>query len=42
MHKVQEKPETGKEVLKFFDWTYDKGGKPLPTGYVPLPEMSSN
>jgi phosphate transport system substrate-binding protein len=39
MHKVQEKPETGREVLKFFDWAYDKGGK-LASGldYVPLPE----
>ncbi len=39
MHKVQEKPETGKEVLKFFDWAYGKGGK-LATDldYVPLPE----
>jgi len=39
MHKVQEKPETGKEVLKFFDWAYDKGGK-LATDldYVPMPE----
>ena len=39
MHKVQEKPETGKEVLKFFDWTYDKGGKlASDLDYVPLPE----
>ena len=39
MHKVQEKPETGKAVLKFFDWAYDNGGK-LATDldYVPLPE----
>ncbi|MDD5384313.1 MAG: phosphate ABC transporter substrate-binding protein PstS [Gallionella sp.] len=39
MHKVQEKPEAGKEVLKFFDWTYDKGGKlAADLDYVPLPE----
>ena len=39
MHKVQEKPATGKEVLKFFDWAYANGGK-LASGldYVPLPE----
>ena len=39
MQKVQEKPETGKEVLKFFDWAYEKGDK-LATelNYVPLPE----
>ncbi|MDD5300615.1 MAG: phosphate ABC transporter substrate-binding protein PstS [Gallionella sp.] len=39
MHKAQEKPETGKEVLKFFDWAYDKGGKlAADLDYVPLPE----
>ncbi|MCR4303297.1 MAG: phosphate ABC transporter substrate-binding protein PstS [Gallionella sp.] len=39
MHKVQEKPETGREVLKFFDWAYDKGGKlTADLDYVPLPE----
>ncbi|HEU0233588.1 MAG TPA: phosphate ABC transporter substrate-binding protein PstS [Gallionella sp.] len=39
MHKVQEKPASGKEVLKFFDWTYDKGGKlASDLDYVPLPE----
>jgi phosphate transport system substrate-binding protein len=39
MHKVQEKPETGKEVLKFFDWAYEKGDK-LATDldYVTLPD----
>ncbi len=39
MHKLQDKPETGREVLKFFDWGYEKGGK-LATDldYVPLPE----
>ena len=39
MHKVQEKPATGAEVLKFFDWAYDKGGKmAIDLDYVPLPE----
>ncbi len=39
MHKAQEKPETGAEVLKFFDWAYDKGGKmAADLDYVPLPE----
>lgn len=39
MHKAQEKPETGKEVLKFFDWAYDKGDKlAADLDYVPLPE----
>jgi phosphate transport system substrate-binding protein len=39
MHKVQDKPETGKEVLKFFDWAYEKGDK-LATDldYVTLPD----
>ncbi|ADN00745.1 phosphate transporter subunit; periplasmic-binding component of ABC superfamily [Dickeya dadantii 3937] len=26
IHKEQSKPELGKEVLKFFDWAYTKGG----------------
>jgi phosphate transport system substrate-binding protein len=39
MHKVQEKPETGKEVLKFFDWAYEKGDKlASDLDYVPLPD----
>lgn len=39
MHKMQEKPETAKGVLKFFDWAYDKGGKlASDLNYVPLPE----
>jgi phosphate transport system substrate-binding protein len=39
MHKVQDKPETGKEVLKFFDWAYAKGDKlASDLDYVPLPE----
>ena len=39
MRKVQEKPATGKEVLKFFDWAYTSGGKlASDLAYVPLPE----
>jgi phosphate transport system substrate-binding protein len=39
IHKMQEKPASGKEVLKFFDWAYDKGGKlAADLDYVPLPE----
>jgi phosphate transport system substrate-binding protein len=39
IHKTQEKPETGKEVLKFFDWAYAKGSKlASDLDYVPLPE----
>ena len=43
MHKVQEKPATGKEVLKFFDWAYGKGDKlASDLDYVPLPENVQN
>jgi phosphate transport system substrate-binding protein len=39
MHKVQDKPETGEEVLKFFDWAYANGNKlASDLDYVPLPE----
>lgn len=39
MHKVQEKPASGKEVLNFFGWAYEKGGKlASELDYVPLPE----
>jgi phosphate transport system substrate-binding protein len=39
MHKVQEKPENAREVLKFFSWAYDKGD-PLAEqlDYVPMPD----
>ncbi|MBI3479660.1 MAG: phosphate ABC transporter substrate-binding protein PstS [Nitrosomonadales bacterium] len=38
MHKVQDKPETGTEVLKFFDWAYGNGDKlASDLDYVPLP-----
>jgi phosphate transport system substrate-binding protein len=38
MHRVQEKPETAKEVLKFFDWSF-KNGAPMADelDYVPMP-----
>ncbi|MDO8369686.1 MAG: substrate-binding domain-containing protein, partial [Candidatus Nitrotoga sp.] len=39
MHKTQDKPETAKEVLKFFDWAYSNGGKMAKAlNYVPMPE----
>ena len=36
----QPKPETAKEVLKFFDWAYSPDGDKLADalGYVPLPD----
>ncbi len=38
MHKVQDKPEQGSEVLKFFDWSFKNGGKLAEDlDYVPLP-----
>ena len=44
VYRNQEKPEVGKEVLKFFDWAYRHGGKlaeqldyvPMPTSVVKL------
>lgn len=39
MHKTQEKPQQGAEVLKFFDWAYKNGGQMADElDYVPLPE----
>jgi phosphate transport system substrate-binding protein len=39
MHKQQEKPENGKEVLKFFDWSFKNGGKmAADLDYVPMPD----
>ncbi|HEY2629131.1 MAG TPA: phosphate ABC transporter substrate-binding protein PstS [Usitatibacter sp.] len=39
MHATQEKPESGKEVLKFFDWSFKNGGKMAEElDYVPMPE----
>ncbi len=39
MHKVQDKPEVGAAVLKFFDWAFVNGGKMAEAlDYVPLPD----
>jgi phosphate transport system substrate-binding protein len=38
VYKQQEKPEIGREVLKFFDWAYHNGGKMAEDlNYVPMP-----
>jgi len=39
MHKVQEKPENAKEVLRFFDWSFKNGNRMASDlDYVPLPD----
>jgi len=39
VHAKQEKPEAGREVLKFFDWAYRNGGKMAQDlDYVPMPD----
>lgn len=39
MHKVQDKPEQGAEVLKFFEWSYKNGAKMAEElDYVSLPD----
>lgn len=39
MHKVQDKPAQAVEVLKFFEWSYQNGGKMADElDYVPLPD----
>ena len=39
MHAKQEKPESGREVLKFFDWSFKNGAKmAAELEYVPMPE----
>ena len=39
IHKRQEKPESGKEVLKFFDWAFANGQKMADElDYVPMPD----
>ncbi|HYM29718.1 MAG TPA: phosphate ABC transporter substrate-binding protein PstS, partial [Candidatus Cybelea sp.] len=39
VYKTQDKPETGREVLKFFDWAYHNGGKMAEElAYVPMPD----
>jgi phosphate transport system substrate-binding protein len=43
LHKTQEKPVQGTEVLKFFDWAYKNGGKDASNlDYVPLPDPVLN
>ena len=39
IHKVQDKPESGKEVLTFFDWAYKNGDQmALALDYIPIPD----
>ena len=39
LHKVPEKADQAKEVLKFFDWAYHNGGKSAEElAYVPIPD----
>jgi phosphate transport system substrate-binding protein len=39
VYKNQQKPETAREVLKFFDWAYRHGGKMAEElDYIPMPE----
>ena len=39
VHKKQDKPENGKEVLAFFDWAFKKGDDmAIELDYVPMPD----
>ena len=39
VHAKQEKPDSGREVLKFFDWSFRNGqGAAAELDYVPIPE----
>lgn len=39
IHKKHKKPQKALEVLKFFDWSYKKGGEAaMSLDYVPMPE----
>ena len=39
VHAKQEKPENGREVLKFFDWSFKNGAKmAAELDYVPMPD----
>ena len=39
IHKRQEKPENGREVLRFFDWSFRNGAKMADDlDYVPMPD----
>jgi phosphate transport system substrate-binding protein len=43
MQKTQDKPVSGKSVLKFFDWAYSQGDTlASEIGYVPLPKQVQN
>jgi phosphate transport system substrate-binding protein len=43
IHKLQEKPEIGREVLKFFDWAFKNGAKMADElDYVPMPDPVVN
>ena len=43
MHKKQEKPDTAKSVLSFFDWAYHNGGQMAEQlDYVPMPAAVIN
>jgi phosphate transport system substrate-binding protein len=39
VYNVQDKPDSGRAVLNFFDWAYHKGGKMAEElDYVPMPD----
>ena len=39
MYKKQDKPETAREVLKFFNWAYDNGDEMASQlDYIPMPD----
>jgi phosphate transport system substrate-binding protein len=39
MHRVQEKPENAKEVLRFFEWSFKNGSQmAAELDYVPMPD----
>jgi len=39
VHKVQERPENGREVLRFFEWSFKNGAKMADDlDYVPMPD----
>jgi phosphate transport system substrate-binding protein len=44
VYKTQAKPETAREVLRFFDWAYSAEGDKLADSldYVPLPDSVTN
>ena len=44
MYKAQSKPDTAREVLKFFDWAYSTTGDKMADSldYVPLPDVVTN